>query len=131
MATLYFVKIMDLYIYMKNLSFNGYLLNFWSILCQKNRILSFLVCQSSLQGSKCLLHAIDNLLLNVGYPNAWVVSSLYLIKAKGANKFKWTNIDVKMSTFLQFLLHLSMWCHFNGMGIIKSRAYWVIWILKI
>jgi hypothetical protein len=35
-----------------------------------------------------------------------------------------------MSTFLQFLLHLSMWCHFNGMWIMESCAYWIIWILK-
>jgi hypothetical protein len=28
-------------------------------------------------------------------------------------------IDVKMSNFLLFLLHLSMWCHFNGMWIME------------
>jgi hypothetical protein len=48
----------------------------------------------------------------------------------GANEPKQTKIDVKTSTFLQFLLHLSMWCHFNGMWIMKSCAYWIIWILK-
>jgi hypothetical protein len=28
----------------------------------------------------------------------------------GANEFKRAKIDVKTSTFLQFLLHLFMWC---------------------
>ncbi len=35
-----------------------------------------------------LFHAINNLLLNVGYPNAWVVSSFYLIEPKGAYELK-------------------------------------------
>ncbi len=48
----------------------------------------------------------------------------------GADELKQAKIDVKMSTFLQFLLHLSMWCHFNGMWIMESCAYWIIWILK-
>jgi len=34
---------------------------------------------------------------------------------QGVDELKQTKIDLKMSTFLQFLLHLSMWCHFNGM----------------
>jgi hypothetical protein len=34
---------------------------------------------------------------------------------QGADEFKQTKIDIKMLIFLQFLLHLSMWCHFNGM----------------
>ncbi len=46
------------------------------------------------------------------------------------DEFKLYKIDVKMSTFLQFLWHLSMWCHFNGMWIMESCAYWIIWILK-
>jgi hypothetical protein len=45
----------------------------------------------------------------------------------GADEFKWAKIDAKTSTFLQFLLHLSMWCHFNGMWIMKSCAYWKIY----
>jgi hypothetical protein len=49
---------------------------------------------------------------------------------KGVDEFKWAKIDVKTSTFLQFLLHLSMWCHFNGMLIMESCAYWIILILK-
>jgi hypothetical protein len=49
---------------------------------------------------------------------------------KGADEFKWAKIDVKMSTFMQLLLHLSMWCHFNGMWIMESCAYWILWILK-
>jgi hypothetical protein len=36
-------------------------------------------------------------------------------KQKGVDEFKKAKIDVKTSTFLQFLLYLSMWCHFNGM----------------
>jgi hypothetical protein len=32
----------------------------------------------------------------------------------GVDEFKRTKIDVKTLVFLQFLLHLSMWCHFNG-----------------
>jgi hypothetical protein len=43
----------------------------------------------------------------------------------GANvdELKRAKIDVKMSTFLQFLLDLSMWCHFNGMSIMEICAY--------
>jgi hypothetical protein len=41
----------------------------------------------------------------------------------GVDEFKPTKIDVKTSTFLQFLLHLFIWCHFNGMGIMESCAY--------
>jgi hypothetical protein len=48
----------------------------------------------------------------------------------GADEFEWAKIDVKTSTFLPFLLHLSMWCHFNGMWIMENYAYWIIWILK-
>jgi hypothetical protein len=33
----------------------------------------------------------------------------------GVDELKRAKIDVKMLTFLQFLLHFSMWCHFNGM----------------
>jgi hypothetical protein len=29
--------------------------------------------------------------------------------------------------FLQFLLHLFMWCHFNGMWIIENCVYCIIW----
>jgi hypothetical protein len=32
----------------------------------------------------------------------------------GVDELKQAKIDVKTSTILQFLLHLSMWCHFNG-----------------
>jgi hypothetical protein len=46
------------------------------------------------------------------------------------DEIKRAKIDVKTSTFLQFLWHLSMWCHFNGMWIMESCAYWIIWILK-
>ncbi len=46
---------------------------------------------------------------------------------KGADEFKWAKIDVKTSTFLQFFLHLSMWCHFNGMWIMENCAYWIIY----
>jgi hypothetical protein len=49
---------------------------------------------------------------------------------KGVDEFKWAKIDVKTSTFLQFLLHLSMWCHLNDIWIMESCAYWIIWILK-
>jgi len=34
---------------------------------------------------------------------------------QGVDELKRTKIDVKTLTFQQFLLHLSMWCHFNGM----------------
>jgi hypothetical protein len=33
----------------------------------------------------------------------------------GYGRAQMAKIDVKMSNFLLFLLHLSMWCHFNGM----------------
>jgi len=33
----------------------------------------------------------------------------------GADELKQVKINVKMSIFLQFLLYLFMWCHFNGM----------------
>jgi hypothetical protein len=36
-------------------------------------------------------------------------------KPRGVDELKQAKIDVKTSTFLQFLLLLSMWCHFNGM----------------
>ncbi len=36
-------------------------------------------------------------------------------KPRGADEFKQAKIDFKTLIFLQFLLHLSMWCHFNGM----------------
>jgi hypothetical protein len=49
---------------------------------------------------------------------------------KGVNEFKQAKFDVKMSIFLQLLLHLFMWCHFNGMWIMESYVYWIIWILK-
>jgi hypothetical protein len=46
-------------------------------------------------------------------------STLFISKKKyhclGADELKQAKIDVKMLTFLQFLLYLSMWCHFNGM----------------
>ncbi len=48
----------------------------------------------------------------------------------GADELKRAKIDVKMSIFLQFLLYLSMWCHFSSMWIIESCAYWIIWILN-
>jgi hypothetical protein len=31
---------------------------------------------------------------------------------------------------LQFLLHLPVWRHFNGMWFMGSCVYWIIWILK-
>jgi len=46
----------------------------------------------------------------------------------GAYEFKQAKIDVKMTNFLQFLLHLFMWCHFNGMWIMESCALKIIWI---
>jgi hypothetical protein len=52
------------------------------------------------------------------------------IDFKGVVELKWTKIDVKMSTFMQFLLNSSMWCHFNGMWIMESCPYWIIWILN-
>jgi hypothetical protein len=48
----------------------------------------------------------------------------------GTDELKWTKLDVKTLIFLQFLIHSSMWCHFSGMWIIESYAYWIIWILK-
>jgi len=33
----------------------------------------------------------------------------------GVDELKQVKVNVKMSIFLQFLLHLFMWCHFNGM----------------
>jgi hypothetical protein len=48
----------------------------------------------------------------------------------GADEFQWAKIDVKMSTFLEFLFHLSMWCHYNSMWIMESCAYWIMWTLK-
>jgi len=41
----------------------------------------------------------------------------------GVDELKQAKIDVKTSIFLQFLLHLFMWCHFKGMWIMKSYAY--------
>ncbi len=40
------------------------------------------------------------------------VQTLFVL---GVDEFKRPKIDVKTLSFLQFLLHLSMWCHFNGM----------------
>jgi hypothetical protein len=40
-----------------------------------------------------------------------------------------SKILVNTSTFVQFLLHIFMWCHFNGMLIMESCAYSLIWIL--
>ncbi len=34
--------------------------------------------------------------------------------SQDANELKCAKIDVKMSTFLEFLLHLPTWCHFNA-----------------
>jgi hypothetical protein len=48
----------------------------------------------------------------------------------GAIELKQAKINVKRSTFLQLLLHLSIWCHFSGMWFRKSCAYWIIWVLK-
>jgi hypothetical protein len=48
----------------------------------------------------------------------------------GVDELKQAKIDVTMLTFLQFLLYLSMWCHFNGMWIMESCVHWIIWILK-
>jgi hypothetical protein len=53
-----------------------------------------------------------------------------MAKVQGADELKWTKINVKTFYFLQFLLHLSMWCHSHGMWIMESCAYWIIWILK-
>jgi hypothetical protein len=41
----------------------------------------------------------------------------------GVDEFKQAKIDVKTSIFLQFLLHLFMWCHFKSMWIMESYAY--------
>jgi len=38
-----------------------------------------------------------------------------IIGPHGVDEFKQVKIDVLTSNFLQFLLHLFMWCHFNGM----------------
>jgi len=48
----------------------------------------------------------------------------------GKYEFKRAKIDVKTSIVLQFLLRLSMWCHFNGMWIMEGCAYQMIWTLK-
>jgi hypothetical protein len=40
------------------------------------------------------------------------VQTLFVL---GVDELKQAKIDVKMLFFLQFLLHLSMWCHFNDM----------------
>jgi len=43
----------------------------------------------------------------------------------GVDELKQAKIDVKTSTFLQFLLYLFMWCHFNGMWIMENCVYWI------
>jgi hypothetical protein len=48
----------------------------------------------------------------------------------GAEEYKRAKILLNMSTFLQFLWLISMWCHFNGMLIMEICAYSLIWILK-
>jgi hypothetical protein len=48
------------------------------------------------------------------HPNTWVFQ-YYNKQQQGVDELKRAKIDVKISNFLQFLLHLSMWCHFNGM----------------
>jgi hypothetical protein len=58
------------------------------------------------------------------------ISFFFLPSTNGVNELKWTKIDVKTSTFLQFSLYLFMCCHFIGMWIMEKCAYWTIWILK-
>jgi hypothetical protein len=41
----------------------------------------------------------------------------------GADELKQSKIDVKMSTFLQFLLHLSIWC-----TLMKCESWKVLFI---
>jgi len=66
-------------------------------------------------------HAICNASITKGFKNmpylegGKLLIKLIIISPKGANELKQAKIDVKTSTFLQFLLHLPMWCHFNGM----------------
>jgi hypothetical protein len=48
----------------------------------------------------------------------------------GLDEYKWAKILVNMLTFLQFLLHISIQCQFNGMLIMESYAYSLIRILK-
>jgi hypothetical protein len=55
----------------------------------------------------------------------WMKVSSWAFKLK-----RRANILVNISTFLQFLLHISMWCHFNGMSIMESCAYSLIWIWR-
>jgi hypothetical protein len=69
-------------------------------------------------------------LLHVNFIIETTIQECYLNIQMGGEELKQTKIDVKTSTFLQFLLHLSMQCHFNGMWIMENRAYWIIWILK-
>ncbi len=52
------------------------------------------------------------------------------IQLRGVDECEWANILVNISTFLQFLLHVSMWCHFNGMLIMESCVHSLIWILR-
>jgi hypothetical protein len=40
--------------------------------------------------------------------------NLYKLWTNGCKWVQQAKIDVKTSTFMQLLLHLSMWCHFNG-----------------
>jgi hypothetical protein len=48
----------------------------------------------------------------------------------GEDELKRAKILFKMPTFLQFLLDIIMWCHFNGMLIMESYAYWIICTLN-
>jgi hypothetical protein len=41
----------------------------------------------------------------------------------GVDEYKQAKIFINMLTFLQFLLHIPMWCHFNGMLIMESCVY--------
>ncbi len=52
------------------------------------------------------------------------------IQLRGVDEYKRAIIFINTSTFLQFLLHISMWCHFNGMLIMESCAYSLIWIWR-
>jgi hypothetical protein len=62
--------------------------------------------------------------------NFFIYHGTTFTKPTCANELKQAKVGVKTSTFVQFLLHLSMWCHFNVTWIMESCAYWIIGILK-
>jgi len=84
---------------------------------------------------KCLTY-----LFTIFFKNSWrlyyhskfcihVINKCYLHLA-GCEWIQTSQNWCQMSTFLQFLLHLSIWCHFNGMWIMENCDYWIIGILK-